>query len=313
MSKTIDELAADQRRHAARAHPPAQTFDPRIVRRAVLDAFAKLDPRVEAHNPLMFLVEVCSVWTTILFVRDLGDASASDNVFAGLIVLFLWSTVLFGNFAEAIAEGRGKAQADTLRRTRTETVARVRQADGTLEERPSARLTIGDVVIVDAGEVIPGDGEIIEGVASIDESAITGESAPVIREAGGDRSAVTGGTRVLSDQIVVRITARPGESFIDRMIALVEGAERKKTPNEIALSILLAGLTLIFILAVVTLQPFAVLVACPPDGHRAGRPAGLSGTDHHRRVAVSDRHRWHGPARAAQCPGDVGPRRRGRR
>ena len=205
----------------------------------------------------MFVVEVGSVLTTILFVRDFGDASGEENVFAGLVVAFLWFTVLFANFAEAMAEGRGKAQAATLRKTRHETVAHVRR-DGALVEIPSSQLQIGDLCVVSAGQVIPGDGDVVEGIATVDESAITGESAPVIRESGGDRSAVTGGTRVLSDEIVVRITAKPGETFLDRMIALVEGADRQKTPNEIALTILLAGLTIIFLLAVVTLQPFAI-------------------------------------------------------
>jgi K+-transporting ATPase ATPase B chain len=233
-------------------------FDPKIVRRAVIDAFIKLNPRTEARNPIMFIVLVGSVWTTVLFLRDLGSVSSSTSVFGGLVALFLWFTVLFANFAEALAEGRGKAQADALRRTRQETMAFVLDADGTTREIPSTELTIGDHVVVTAGQVIPGDGDVIEGIASVDESAITGESAPVIRESGGDRSAVTGGTTVLSDRIVVEITTRPGESFIDRMIALVEGADRQKTPNEIALNILLVGLTLIFILAVATLQPFAV-------------------------------------------------------
>jgi K+-transporting ATPase ATPase B chain len=233
-------------------------FDGAIVKRALLDSFVKLDPRTLARNPVMFVVEVGSVLTSILFVRDLGDSTHSENVFAGLVVVFLWFTVLFANFAEAMAEGRGKAQAATLRKTRGETVARVRRPDGTVDEVSSALLQIGDLCVVVAGEVIPGDGDIVEGIATVDESAITGESAPVIRESGGDRSAVTGGTRVLSDEIVVRITARPGETFLDRMIALVEGADRQKTPNEIALTILLAGLTIIFILAVVTLQPFAI-------------------------------------------------------
>ena len=179
-------------------------------------------------------------------------------MFAGLVAAWLWFTVLFANFAEAMAEGRGKAQADSLRKTRADTVANVRRADGSIEEVPSPQLQVGDECIVVAGELIPGDGEIIDGIASVDESAITGESAPVIRESGGDRSAVTGGTRVLSDRIVVRITAKPGETFLDRMIALVEGASRQKTPNEIALNILLAGLTIIFLLATVTLQPFAI-------------------------------------------------------
>ncbi|MDQ1436507.1 MAG: potassium-transporting ATPase ATP-binding subunit [Acidimicrobiaceae bacterium] len=233
-------------------------FQPAIVRRAIGDAFVKLDPRDMAKNPVMFVVEVGSVPTTFLFFRDLRSAGGQENLFAGLVAAWLWFTVLFANFAEAVAEGRGKAQADTLRKTRSETTARVRRADGAVEDVPSTQLQIGDLCVVEAGEIIPGDGDVVEGIASVDESAITGESAPVIRESGGDRSAVTGGTRVLSDQIVVRIATKPGESFIDHMIALVEGASRQKTPNEIALNILLAGLTIIFLLAVVTLQPFAI-------------------------------------------------------
>ena len=204
------------------------------------------------------MVEIGSVLTTVLFFADLGSSSTQQNVFAGLIAAWLWFTVLFANFAEAMAEGRGKAQAATLRKTRSTMVAHRRRLDGSTEDVPSNALAVGDLVVVSAGEVIPGDGEIVEGIASVDESAITGESAPVIRESGGDRSAVTGGTRVLSDQIVVRVTAKAGESFLDRMIALVEGASRQKTPNEIALNILLSGLTIVFLLAVVTLQPFAV-------------------------------------------------------
>jgi potassium-transporting ATPase ATP-binding subunit len=235
-------------------------FDPAIMRAAVGDSARKLHPRLMVRNPVMFVVWVGSIATTVLFVRDLfdGDTSGKDNLFAGLVAAWLWFTVLFANFAEAVAEGRGKAQADTLRKARSGTIANRRRADGSLEPVSSADLSVDDVVVVSAGEMIPSDGEIIEGIASVDESAITGESAPVIRESGGDRSAVTGGTRVLSDQIVVRITARPGETFLDRMIALVEGASRQKTPNEIALNILLAGLTIIFLLATVTLQPFAV-------------------------------------------------------
>jgi len=233
-------------------------FDPDIVKGATRDSFVKLHPRTQARNPVMFVVLVGSVLTTILFFRDLGDSTAEENVFTGLVALFLWFTVLFANFAEAMAEGRGKAQAATLRRTRAETMANRRTTGGSVEQVPSSLLAKDDIVVVSAGEMIPSDGEIIEGIASVDESAITGESAPVIREAGGDRSAVTGGTRVLSDQIVVRITAKAGETFLDRMIALVEGAERQKTPNEIALNILLAGLTIIFLLAVVTLQPLAI-------------------------------------------------------
>jgi K+-transporting ATPase ATPase B chain len=232
-------------------------FEPSIVRRALVDSFRKLNPRALMRNPVMFVVEIGAVFTTVIFFADLGDASAKQDVFAGLVSVFLWFTVLFANFAEAMAEGRGKAQADTLRQTRQETVAHRRRADGSVEDVSGNDLQVDDVVVVGAGQVIPSDGEVIEGIASVDESAITGESAPVIREAGGDRSAVTGGTRVLSDEIVVRITARPGETFIDRMIALVEGTSRQKTPNEIALNILLAVLTIIFLLATVTLQSFA--------------------------------------------------------
>jgi K+-transporting ATPase ATPase B chain len=231
----------------------------KIVRRALWDAFLKLNPRKMMGNPVMFVVEIGSVITTVLLLR--GGSAFKFNL---QITLWLWFTVLFANFAEAMAEGRGKAQADTLRKARSETVAnRLAGNDGRVEQVASSKLRAGDLVFVSAGEFIPSDGEIIEGVASVDESAITGESAPVIREAGGDRSAVTGGTRVLSDKIKVRITSNPGETFLDRMIALVEGAERQKTPNEIALNILLAGLTIIFLLAVVTLQPFAIYSGSP--------------------------------------------------
>jgi K+-transporting ATPase ATPase B chain len=233
-------------------------WDAKIIRRALGDAVVKLDPRTMMKNPVMFVVEVGAVVTTVLLFRE--QKSFAFNL---QITLWLWFTVLFANFAEAMAEGRGKAQADTLRKARSETEARRLLADGTIETVPSAKLRSGDLVMVAASELVPGDGEIIEGVASVDESAITGESAPVIREAGGDRSAVTGGTRVLSDVIKVRITSNPGETFLDRMIALVEGAERQKTPNEIALNILLAGLTIIFLLAVVTLQPFAIYSGSP--------------------------------------------------
>src|SRR5579863_4966515 len=224
----------------------------KIVRRAILDAFLKLNPRKMMGNPVMFVVEIGSVITSVLLFKG-----GTDFKFNLQITLWLWFTVLFANFAEAMAEGRGKAQADTLRKARSETAANRIVGKDQVEKIPSSKLRLGDLVLVSAGEFIPSDGEIVEGVASVDESAITGESAPVIREAGGDRSAVTGGTRVLSDQIKVRITSNPGETFLDRMIALVEGAERQKTPNEIALNILLAGLTLIFLLAVVTLQPFS--------------------------------------------------------
>ncbi|MFI5090429.1 MAG: potassium-transporting ATPase subunit KdpB [Terriglobales bacterium] len=230
----------------------------KIVRRAVVDALLKLNPRKMMGNPVMFVVEVGSVITTVLLFR--GGTAFGFNL---QITLWLWFTVLFANFAEAMAEGRGKAQADTLRKARAETIAHKIVEGGKVEQVPSSKLRAGDLVVVSAGDFIPSDGEITEGVASVDESAITGESAPVIREAGGDRSAVTGGTRVLSDQIKVKITSNPGETFLDRMIALVEGAERQKTPNEIALNILLAGLTIIFLLAVVTLQPFAIYSGSP--------------------------------------------------
>jgi K+-transporting ATPase ATPase B chain len=233
-----------------------------IVRNAILDSFLKLDPRTMMRNPVMFVVEVGSVVLTVLLIRN-AIHGAPGFAFNLQITLWLWFTVVFANFAEAMAEGRGKAQAATLRAAKSETTAhRITDSEG-IEDVPSSLLRVGDVVVVSAGELIPGDGQVIEGVASVDESAITGESAPVIREAGGDRSAVTGGTRVLSDQIKVEISANPGETFLDRMIALVEGAVRQKTPNEIALSILLAGLTIVFLLAVVTLQPFAIYSGAP--------------------------------------------------
>ncbi len=237
-------------------------WDLKIVRGALLDSFLKLNPRTMMGNPVMFVVEVGSVATSILLVRDVTQHQGAFG-FNLQITLWLWFTVLFANFAEAMAEGRGKAQAETLRKARLDTMARRLLPDGGNEVTPCGKLRSGDLVLVEAGEFIPSDGEVIEGIASVDESAITGESAPVIRESGGDRSAVTGGTRVLSDQIKVRITSNPGETFLDRMIALVEGAERQKTPNEIALNILLAGLTIIFLLAVVTLQPFAIYSGSP--------------------------------------------------
>ncbi|MGD0048976.1 MAG: potassium-transporting ATPase subunit KdpB [Bryobacteraceae bacterium] len=239
-------------KRAARARP---LFDPPIVKRAIGDSFVKLNPRLMMKNPVMFVVEVGALMTTILAGRDLASGAALGG-FTFQITLWLWFTVLFANFAEAMAEGRGKAQADTLRKTKTETTAR-KLINGKTETVAATMLRAGDLVLVEAGETIPGDGDVVEGIASVDESAITGESAPVIRESGGDRSAVTGGTKVLSDWIRVKITSNPGETFLDRMIALVEGAERQKTPNEIALNIVIAGLTLVFLLAVVTLQPFA--------------------------------------------------------
>src|SRR5258706_6116664 len=245
-------------------------LDPKIIRRAIPDSFKKLGPRVQVRNPVMFVVEVGSVVTTIEFVRLLftqptatftSSQLVAERLFVLAVTIWLWFTVVFANFAEAMAEGRGKAQADTLRRARTTTMAkRLAGHDrfGPVQEVAAPELRKGDLVLVEAGDQIPGDGDVIEGVASVDESAITGESAPVIRESGGDRSAVTGGTRVLSNWIVVQISANPGETFLDRMIALVEGAKRQKTPNEIALNILIAALTIIFVLVVVSLEPFAI-------------------------------------------------------
>jgi len=225
-------------------------FDPKMLLTSLPDALRKLDPRVMVKNPVMFVVEVGAVASTVL-------AFTNSSVFVWWIVVWLWLTAVFANLAEAVAEGRGKAQAETLRRAKTETTARRLTGDGAEEEVAATELKLGDLVVVEAGQIIPGDGDVVEGVASVDESAITGESAPVIRESGGDRSAVTGGTKVLSDRIVVKITTKPGESFIDRMIALVEGASRQKTPNEIALNILLASLTIVFMIATVTLPTFA--------------------------------------------------------
>jgi len=247
---------------ASQAKGRRSLFDKKIIRRASIDALVKLAPTTMMKNPVMFVVEVGSVLTTALLILDLFTHHGHFR-FDLQITLWLWFTVLFANFAEAMAEGRGKAQADALRLAKSETTAYKVSKSGAIEEIPSSQLRANDVVRVLAGQMIPGDGEVIEGVASVDESAITGESAPVIREAGGDRSAVTGGTRVLSDEITVRITSNPGETFLDRMIALVEGAERQKTPNEIALNILLAGLTIIFLLAVVTLQPYAIYSGAP--------------------------------------------------
>jgi K+-transporting ATPase ATPase B chain len=237
---------------AVRARP---LLDPPIVKRAIRDSFVKLNPRLMMKNPVMFVVEVGAAMTTLEIFKDL--AQGNNIGFTFQISVWLWFTVLFANFAEAMAEGRGKAQADTLRKTKTETMAKRLKNGKKYETVAATELRRGDVVLVERGDIIPGDGDVVEGIASVDESAITGESAPVIRESGGDRSAVTGGTRVLSDQIKVQITSNPGETFLDRMIALVEGAERQKTPNEIALNIVIAGLTFIFLLAVVSLYPFA--------------------------------------------------------
>ena len=238
-------------------HNVAPLWQGPIVKTALVESFKKLDPRHLAKNPVMFVVEVGSVVTTWFWVEGLR-AGSSDAGFAGHITLWLWFTVLFANFAEAMAEGRGKAQAETLRKTKTETVAKRLGASGKTESVAAAELRKGDVILVEAGDVIPADGEVVEGIASVDESAVTGESAPVIRESGGDRSSVTGGTKVNSDWIKIRVTANPGEGFLDKMIALVEGASRQKTPNEIALNILLAGLTLIFMVVLMSLQAFAI-------------------------------------------------------
>ncbi len=233
-----------------------------LVIPAIRDSFVKLNPKTLAKNPVMFVVEVGALLTSIDLIRGIAHGAGGFG-FSLQITLWLWFTVLFANFAEAMAEGRGKAQAETLRKARSETIARRIKPDGSIESVPGSALRSGDFVMIAAGEFVPGDGEVVEGVASVDESAITGESAPVIRESGGDRSAVTGGTRVLSDEIKVRITSNPGETFLDRMIKLVEGASRQKTPNEIALNILLAGLTIIFLLAVVSLQPMAIYSGAP--------------------------------------------------
>ncbi len=245
-----------ERETKSRTRPVTGLLDRQLLVPAIVDAVRKLDPRWQVRNPVMFVVEIGAVITSWYALADLFGQGDGNRGFVGQVALWLWFTVLFANFAEAAAEGRGKAQANALRRTRTETVAR-RLVDGREERRPATDLRRGDIVVCEAGDVIPSDGTIVEGIASVDESAITGESAPVIREAGGDRSAVTGGTKVLSDRIVVEITQNPGETFLDRIIGLVESASRKKTPNEIALNILLAGLTIIFVFAVVTLQPFA--------------------------------------------------------
>src|SRR4249920_1027052 len=236
-------------------------FDPALVRPAIASAFGKLDPRAQWRNPVMFVVYVGSIITTLLWVQAFGGKGEAPAGFILAVALWLWFTVLFANFAEALAEGRSKAQAATLRGLKQSVMAKKLSdaADRSRQSRvQAAQLRKGDVVLVEAGDYIPGDGEVIEGAASVDESAITGESAPVIRESGGDFSAVTGGTKVLSDWIVVRVSVNPGETFVDRMIAMVESAKRQKTPNEIALTILLVALTLIFLIAVVTLQPLAI-------------------------------------------------------
>ena len=245
--------------------PGAKTklLDASIARQAVVDSFKKLNPVTLIRNPVMFIVEIGAAITTYFFVK--GLAKEGQIAFTGLITLWLWFTVLFANFAEAVAEGRGRAQAETLRRTRVETTAKFIQENGETKMVSAGELRKGDLVLAEAGDIIPGDGEVIEGIASVDESAITGESAPVIRGSGGDFSSVTGGTTVLSDHIKIRISADPGQSFLDKMIALVEGAERKKTPNEIALSILLVALTIIFLIVVIILTPLGNYLDARPE------------------------------------------------
>ncbi|HXY66886.1 MAG TPA: potassium-transporting ATPase subunit KdpB [Mycobacterium sp.] len=260
-TKALKPHSAHSAHHRHSGHAPGGRveggrLDPTLLAKSLPDALRKLDPRTLWRNPVMFIVEIGAVWSTVLTIRD-------SSWFGWLVVFWLWLTVLFANVAEAFAEGRGKAQADALRKSKADTIARrlhgwSPETAGTEEDVRAPELQKGDIVVVEAGEIIPGDGEIVEGIASVNESAITGESAPVIRESGGDRSAVTGGTTVLSDRIIVKITQEPGKSFIDRMIALVEGANRQKTPNEIALNILLAALTIIFLFAVATLQPLAI-------------------------------------------------------
>ncbi|HEY4460336.1 MAG TPA: HAD-IC family P-type ATPase, partial [Pseudonocardiaceae bacterium] len=255
---TRERTPAEQTQHnAENAHRvSAGVFNPRQLLTSLPDALRKLDPRHQLRNPVMMVVWVGSLLSTFFCVFNPSGFSIGTAA-------WLWFTVIFANLAEAVAEGRGKAQADSLRRTKKEAIARRLTEDGGEEQVPGTELRIGDLVVVEAGQVVPGDGDVVEGIATVDESAITGESAPVIRESGGDRSAVTGGTTVLSDRIVVKISTKPGESFVDRMIALVEGASRQKTPNEIALTILLAALTIIFLLAVVALQPMAAYAGKP--------------------------------------------------
>jgi K+-transporting ATPase ATPase B chain len=254
--QTKSEIKPDGAQLISKGVRARSLFDPEILRRAIKESFTKLNPLAVAKNPVMFVVEVGAALTTVFVVKD-AITGAGGLLFGIQIALWLWFTVLFANFAEAMAEARGKAQADNLRKTKTDTLAKKLLPNGKFEMVAASRLRAGDIVFVEAGYIIPGDGEVIEGIASVDESVITGESAPVIRESGGDRSAVTGGTKVLSDHITIKITSNPGETFLDRMIALVEGAVRQKTPNEIALNILIAGLTLIFLLAVSTLPPYA--------------------------------------------------------
>jgi potassium-transporting ATPase ATP-binding subunit len=289
----------------ARSRP---LFDPQLVSQASIASFAKLNPITLVKNPVMFVVEMGAALTTVFLIRDLFTGAGGVG-FSVQIAIWLWFTVLFANFAEAMAEARGKAQADSLRKTKTDVLAKRLASSGKTEQVPGSALRAGDVVICDAGDLVPGDGDVIEGIATVDESVITGESAPVIRESGGDRSAVTGGTKVLSDQIKIKITSNPGETFLDRMIALVEGAQRQKTPNEIALNILIAGLTLTFLLAVITLQPFAAFSVSQTGAGSVPRVAvlvslaGLPDPHNHRRPAFRDRYCRDGSCDAAQRAG----------
>jgi K+-transporting ATPase ATPase B chain len=298
----------------AARHP---LFHPPIVRRAIREAFYKLSPRHMRRNPVMFVVLVGSILTSLLVVRDI-IVHVPGVGFTLQLAVWLWFTVLFANFAEAMAEGRGKAQADVLHAARVETRAkRLHDPTDHLDFLSvfATDLRRGDHVIVKAGDLVPADGEVIEGIAAVDESAVTGESAPVIREAGAERSAVTGGTRLVSDWLVIRVTANPGETFVDRIIALVEGASRRKTPNEVALTILLSGLTIVFLWTVTMLRPFAAYRGGEARCARAGRPSGLPHTDDYRWLAFGHRHCRHGPPDPAQRdrPEWAGCRGRGRR
>ncbi len=295
-------------------------LDPALLGAAVKSSFPKLNPATLVRNPVMFVVEIGALITTVIAVIRFTDGDpATGGGFALWVAAWLWFTVLFANFAEAMAEARGKAQADSLRATRAGTTARklVEGPTGHAETIvDSTSLRSGDLVRIESGEIVPGDGEVVEGVAYVNEAAITGESAPVLKEPGTDiRSSVTGGTTVVSDWLIVRITADPGETFLDRMIALVEGANRQKTPNEIALSLLLSGLTMVFLVVCVTLLPdhHAGHPGVPRRPGGAGGPVRHPDPDHHRRAALRHRHRRHGPGHPVQRDGQVGPRRRGRR
>jgi K+-transporting ATPase ATPase B chain len=278
----------------------ASLFQRDQVKESIKQSFVKLNPRLMIKNPVMFTVEVCTVFMLLVTAYSLFSPSQGSFVYNLLVFIILLATLLFANFAEAIAEARGKAQADSLRKTREETPAK-QLVDGKVKQVSSSMLRKGDLFTCEAGDIIPADGEIIEGLASIDESAITGESAPVIREAGGDKSSVTGGTKVLSDHIIARVTTSPGESFLDKMIALVEGASRQKTPNEIALTILLAAFTLVFIIVCHHPQAHGRLFGCYHQHSRLPLALRLPHSYDHRWTAVSHRHCWHGSSPPRQC------------